>query len=703
MKPTRQRSRVEAAFGFGRLLAAGLLVAAAFAGCSPPSAPPPSASTAPQPEQPVPSGPSSGDETPKPPEATPVEAPSVALPVASDGTATFTLQPRQGVMTSLVNYFKPLRIALAEKPEETLVKEPQYASPKPLYGTLQLGEGPDNRITLVVDEPEGQQPRIYVDRNNDQDLTNDGSGQWTDDAGSTLRLSGVLIDVPYATANIYYTFQFYRFKDRQREFVLYYRDASREGEITSDGKSYKIAILDENANGRFDDLADGTLIIDLNQDGKLVGGLESAEHHQLGEPFNIHGRVWEVASLSPDGTSLRLRPSEAKVEMRPYLEPGYPAPKFTANDLDGKPVDLGEEAASAKYVLLDFWASWCGPCRAEFPYLRQLQARYKNHGLRIVGINLDSERDKAVQAATENGLDYRHVFDGGGWKNAVAVQYRVHGIPETFLLDRDLKILDKGLRGSQLEVRIAELLGPGDAVAPAEIEASPPVKLSPDKKIAEADATETVDIRIARDGFQPQRSPVGLPGSEVTKLVTDRPNGLAKEPSYTGSEQWYGVLTLGSPKSQEYVFCLDQQPGDTFRLYFDINRNGDLTDDGGPLADQATPAGPGVFARQVSIPWKTLVPDCPFQGDFKIWFFINEEGWKRKAVSHYSQTALRGVVSIAGKRYPTYLIDHDYNDADLTNDGVAIDVNGNGKIDADAGPKETHIIGGKAYRFVVTW
>jgi hypothetical protein len=78
-------------------------------------------------------------------------------------------------------------------------------------------------------------------------------------------------------------------------------------------------------------------------------------------------------------------------------------------------------------------------------------------------------------------LDYRHVFDGGGWKNAVAVLYRVHGIPETYLLDPNLKILAKGLRGSQLEVRLAELLGPGDAV---------PETSQPDQVLAEANDTE---------------------------------------------------------------------------------------------------------------------------------------------------------------------------------------------------------------------
>jgi thiol-disulfide isomerase/thioredoxin len=92
---------------------------------------------------------------------------------------------------------------------------------------------------------------------------------------------------------------------------------------------------------------------------------------------------------------------------------------------------LADEATKAKYVLLDFWASWCGPCRSEYPYLRRLHARYKDHGLRIIGVNLDSSRNKAVEAAQENLLDYPHVFDGQGWKNAVAVLYRVHSIPAT--------------------------------------------------------------------------------------------------------------------------------------------------------------------------------------------------------------------------------------------------------------------------------
>ena len=380
------------------------------------------------------------------------------------------LTPVQGVMGKIVNYYRPGRILLSPEPQESLVAEPEYQAEKPLYGTIRVGDSDDNMITLVVDEIEGETPRIFIDRNNDEDLTNDGDGAWGRTSSSTLGLSGVMIDVAYSKESVPYTFEFYRFTTRLRDAVLYYRNSGREGEVISGDQGYKVIVLDENADGRFDDLKNGTLIIDLNQDGKLVGTPDSAEYHRLDAPFNIHGKVWEIASLSSDGTELRIRPSDASVEMRRYLDPGCPAPAFAATGLDEKPIDLAQKAEGSKYVLLDFWASWCGPCRGEYPYLRRVHARYKDHGLVILGINLDSDREKAVQAAEENLLSYPHVFDGKGWENEVASLYRVHGIPKTYLLNADLNIVAKDLRGARLESRLVEMLGPGDEEAVARLE-----------------------------------------------------------------------------------------------------------------------------------------------------------------------------------------------------------------------------------------
>ena len=386
--------------------------------------------------------------------------------VAGTGEQVVALRPLQAVMGSMVQYYRPQQLAVSDKRPEGLKAEPKYKSPKPLYGQLVLGDGPDNHITVVLDEPENGTPRIYIDRNHDKDLTNDGNGQWTEVNDATMSLSKVVIDVPYKTGTVPYTLEFYRFKSRLREFVLYYRNACREGEIHSGGKAYKIAALNENADGRFDNLENGTLLIDLNRDGKLEGRPDSAEFHKLNEPFNIHGRVWEVASMTPDGLKMVLRPSKAKVEMKAYLDPGCPAPPFAATGLDGKPIDLRKAAADSKLVLLDFWASWCGPCRGEFPAMKRLHDRYKSHGLRIVGVNLDEDRDQALAAVKEAGLDYPHAFDGKGWRNAAAVLYRVHGIPQTYLLDKDLKILAVDLRGEDLQSRVRELLGPGDEPTP---------------------------------------------------------------------------------------------------------------------------------------------------------------------------------------------------------------------------------------------
>jgi thiol-disulfide isomerase/thioredoxin len=387
---------------------------------------------------------------------------------SSDDSTTLSVHltpTRRGIMGSLVGYYRPMRITLLDRPSEVLRKEPGYSSEAPLYGAMQLGDGQDCVVTVVVDEPEDGRARIYIDRNNDEDLTNDGAGSWTSESSSHLKLSYASIIVDYATGPMHYTFSFYRLKTRSRDVVFYYRNSARQGELVSNGQTYKVAVLDENADGCFDDLYNGTLLIDLNQDGILVGSTDSAERHELDKPFNMHGKTWQVERLSADGSKLTLRSSMAGANMQAYLEPGYPAPSFSGQDLEGHAIELIREAKSAKYILLDFWASWCGPCRRKFPYLRRLHAGYRYRGLRILGINQDSRREAAQKAVEENGLGYPHVLDGLDLKNTVAVQYRVHEIPQTYLLDGDLNIVAKNMGGASLERKIAELLGPADEKA----------------------------------------------------------------------------------------------------------------------------------------------------------------------------------------------------------------------------------------------
>jgi thiol-disulfide isomerase/thioredoxin len=114
-----------------------------------------------------------------------------------------------------------------------------------------------------------------------------------------------------------------------------------------------------------------------------------------------------------------------------------------------------------KYVLVDFWASWCGPCRQENPNVVKLYNKYKGKGFTILGVSLDKAGDKpAWLAAIKNdGLTWTQVSDLNGWSNLAARLYGVQSIPQNFLIDPQGKIVAKGLRGDDLDAALEKLLG----------------------------------------------------------------------------------------------------------------------------------------------------------------------------------------------------------------------------------------------------
>ena len=134
---------------------------------------------------------------------------------------------------------------------------------------------------------------------------------------------------------------------------------------------------------------------------------------------------------------------------------GQPAPIFSQADPEGKNINL--ESLRGRYVLLDFWASWCGPCRQENPNLVRTYERFKDK-LTILGISLDQKREPWLKAIQDDRLTWLQVSDLKGWTNEVAVQYGVQSIPANFLLDPSGKIIAKGLRGEQLERKLSELI-----------------------------------------------------------------------------------------------------------------------------------------------------------------------------------------------------------------------------------------------------
>lgn len=146
---------------------------------------------------------------------------------------------------------------------------------------------------------------------------------------------------------------------------------------------------------------------------------------------------------------------EQQIETQKSFVVGGTAPDFTQQTPEGEDLSLSD--LRGKVVLVDFWASWCGPCRRENPNVKRVYDTYHEQGFEILGVSLDRTKDRWLKAIADDGLPWPHVSDLQGWKNAAAVLYSVSSIPHTILLDRDGKIIARGLRGPQLEAKLAEI------------------------------------------------------------------------------------------------------------------------------------------------------------------------------------------------------------------------------------------------------
>jgi peroxiredoxin len=158
-----------------------------------------------------------------------------------------------------------------------------------------------------------------------------------------------------------------------------------------------------------------------------------------------------------------LRENAKKVELflqnRKKIETGKSVKDFSARDITGEEFRLADVLKKNKYVLVEFWASWCSPCRAEIPYMKESYRKYKDEGFEIISFTLDNEKDKWEKATKEENIPWINVGDLMASKSPVVTMYGVSGVPTNYLVDQSGTIVATNLRREKLEQKLKELFG----------------------------------------------------------------------------------------------------------------------------------------------------------------------------------------------------------------------------------------------------
>lgn len=208
-------------------------------------------------------------------------------------------------------------------------------------------------------------------------------------------------------------------------------------------------LLAEHKGEKTDDVAH-ILYMKATLYGEVIGDTAKSDElmKQLKNEFKDTEFVSDIEKMEAKHAAVK--------KIQDSLAIGTQFPDFKENDLQGAPMSIAKH--KGKIVLVDFWATWCGPCRMELPNVISTYQTYHDKGFDVIGVSLDQDRSTLENFLKENQMPWQEFFDGKDWDNELAVKYGIEAIPMNFLLDGNGKIIAKGLRGEELAQAVAKAL-----------------------------------------------------------------------------------------------------------------------------------------------------------------------------------------------------------------------------------------------------
>lgn len=301
-------------------------------------------------------------------------------------------------------------------------------NPATTAGFYRLRIGPTENVILILDK--GQKPEITADAKN---------------IANTVKVKGSPDSEQLFELNSYLRKNFMKRDSLQKVYQSYQNSPARD----SIGR-----VLEADFNKTMEQQREYIRNFVSKNSSSLVAlaAIEQLSPDTDLEYFKmVDQALTKKYPVSPYVTSFH-----AKVAELGKLNTGSDAPEIALPNPEGQEVKLS--SLRGKVVLIDFWASWCGPCRKENPNVVKLYNQYKNKGFEIFSVSLDKDKQAWIKAIEQDKLTWTHVSDLQFWNSKAAKEYNVTGIPQTFLLDKDGKIIAKGLRGEPLAAKLAEIL-----------------------------------------------------------------------------------------------------------------------------------------------------------------------------------------------------------------------------------------------------